>query len=65
MKLLSVNCCEINEDKENYHKYKALIERYAFFEHASFNKDNNHQIFQNYPLLLKIRDAYEPKAFGK
>lgn len=66
MKLLSVYCYTEVEDKKNYHKYKALIERYAFFEHASFNQTNDkHQIFQDYPLLLKVRNFYTPKAFGK
>ncbi|MDD2865496.1 MAG: putative phage abortive infection protein, partial [Methylococcales bacterium] len=66
MKLLSINCYIEDEDKKNYHKYKALIERYAFFEHASFNEENDsHKIFVNYPVLLKARNSYNSRAFGK
>ncbi len=66
MKLLSINCYIEGEDKKNYHKYKAIIERYAFFEHASFNEENDsHKIFVNYPVLLKARNSYNSKAFGK
>ncbi len=66
MKLLSVSCYIEGEDKKNYHKYKALIERYAFFEHASFNEENDsHQIFVDYPVLLKARNSYNSRAFGK
>lgn len=66
MKFLGVNCYTKLEDKKNYHKYKALIERYAFFEHTSFNEeDEKHKIFLDYPVLLKIRDSYEPQAFGR
>ncbi|MDD5229036.1 MAG: putative phage abortive infection protein [Methylococcales bacterium] len=66
MRLLSLNCYITTRDKKNYHKYKMLIERYAFFEHASFNQDDDtDSIFSRYPLLLEIRKAYEPRAFGR
>lgn len=59
MQLLAVNCyCENEQD--TYWQYKLLIERYALFEHASFdNKDGD-----NHPVFSEIRNFYDDKAFG-
>ncbi len=64
MRLLAINCyCEDTQD--DYHKYKLLVERYALFEHASFNpKHSISNIANNFPAIEEIRTFYDKKAFG-
>lgn len=67
--LLVVNCYSSKNDTGNYWKYKLLVERYSFFEHADF-LDND----SKFEWLYFLKDAigfenqdgfYKPKAFGK
>lgn len=63
MKVLSMNCyCEHGKD-DIFWKYKLLIERYAFFEHASFafEQESDYRFLEN---GLRPRWYYDEKAFG-
>jgi DnaJ-domain-containing protein 1 len=64
MKFLAVNCyCE--DENDIYWEYKLLLERYDFFEHASFNPNNlsNKSVIEQYPILKEAQEFYK-KAFG-
>jgi hypothetical protein len=73
IKLLAINCYCKNEDKGNYHKYKSLIERYAFFEHSYFNIEKTEEQLFNEGFIGLIDDKliqditmfYDKKSFGE
>lgn len=64
MKFLVVNCYCENEN-DIYWEYKLLLERYDFFEHASFNPNNpsSKSVIEQYPVLKEAQEFYK-KAFG-
>jgi hypothetical protein len=62
MKVLSMNCyCEHGKN-DVFWPYKLLIERYAFFEHASFAFEKESDFFSKG--ILRPRWYYSEKAFG-
>lgn len=62
MRVLSINCyCEHGKN-DDFWKYKLLIERYAFFEHASFALEKQSDSFPKG--ILRPRWYYSEKAFG-
>jgi hypothetical protein len=64
MKVLSINCyCEHGKN-DIFWKYKLLIERYAFFEHASFAFEKQHSDYSLLKEILRPRWYYAEKAFG-
>lgn len=68
--LLLVNCYSNEKDTGNYWKYKLLVERYSFFEHAAFldehNKYNEWVYFLTEATGFENQEGfYKPKAFGK
>lgn len=70
MRLLAINCYSEKNDKDDYWKYKLLVERYIFFEHASFKEDfenakNEQSVSVTDKVFKNVKEFYEPKAFGK
>lgn len=57
LKLLIVNCYCKENDEENYWTYKLLIERYAIFEHVSFNRSTTYD--QDFAIGFNFVTAHE------
>lgn len=59
LKILAVNCSKY-PNGDQFLEFKALVQRYEFFEHMTLTVDNKY-----HPSLVGAIDEYTVKAFGK